>query len=637
MRRPRFIAVFALLIAAGPARAAAAEPSAFVPLGDLPGGAFVSLANDVSDDGSVVVGESEQADGREAFRWTAADGMQGLGDLPGGTFRSTAWGVSGDGSVIVGASASGFSSPSGNEAFRWESGTGLTGLGSLVGGLPTSDAFACSLDGAVVVGRASSSTSTDDGFRWTSALGMHGIGDLAGGLVMSRAEDVSDDGQVVVGIASATRGSEAFRWTGTGPVDGVIEGLGDLPGGLFASHALGVSGDGMVVVGHSSTSGGFEAFRWTRLDGMSGLGDLPGGRLDSTARDASFQGEVIVGRGWSEAGPEAFVWTEADGMRTVNALLVERGVVGMTGWTDTEANAVSDDGTVVVGHGLNPAGDTEAWLAVIDDPVEPEEALVVLKARVKGSDSSKPGIELEAVFDTRDVDDLEGPATLVIGDLVIPVQLKWKAKKRFYKGKGGGGTVIVEPSAIGSSRTEIAVSWKGDPDGLVPTGEPVPVRFVVGALDIAGSVSLQGGKFKWGGKGVLVTPNLTGVEVKLKQKNGAVRMLVDVCLAPPTEADPVPVPYPDIAVASDVAGSQKSFSVKGASAKRKGNKLVYKDDAGFKAVADYDEEELAVAIADLGLAALPTEETDVVVRFTLGDDENEVRMRVAPRRNKLQY
>ena len=42
-----------------------------VGLGDLPGGDFSSIAQDVSDDGSVVVGIGNSASGEEAFRWTS--------------------------------------------------------------------------------------------------------------------------------------------------------------------------------------------------------------------------------------------------------------------------------------------------------------------------------------------------------------------------------------------------------------------------------------------------------------------------------------------------------------------------------------------------------------------------------------
>lgn len=79
----------------------------FQGLGDLPGGAFLSLGLGVSADGSVAVGYSAGASGDEAFRWTSGGGMVGLGDLPGGSFDSQAHSTSADGSVVVGFGKSG--------------------------------------------------------------------------------------------------------------------------------------------------------------------------------------------------------------------------------------------------------------------------------------------------------------------------------------------------------------------------------------------------------------------------------------------------------------------------------------------------------------------------------------------------
>ena len=102
-----------------------------IPLGDLPGGSFASYAYGVSDDGSVLVGYSDGANGPEAYRWTQAGGMLGLGDLPGGFFSSEALGVSHDGSAVVG-----FGLNANNpEAFRWTVATGMVGLGNLPGDL----------------------------------------------------------------------------------------------------------------------------------------------------------------------------------------------------------------------------------------------------------------------------------------------------------------------------------------------------------------------------------------------------------------------------------------------------------------------------------------------------------------------
>ena len=79
---------------------ALAHPS-FQGLGELLGGDFLSVPNDVSADGSVVVG-MRGVSGAEfrAFRWTRDTGIQTLAGLS--DMRSDARGVSGDGRIIVG-------------------------------------------------------------------------------------------------------------------------------------------------------------------------------------------------------------------------------------------------------------------------------------------------------------------------------------------------------------------------------------------------------------------------------------------------------------------------------------------------------------------------------------------------------
>ena len=57
----------------------------FIPLGDLPGGAFGSNALGVSANGATVVGSSSatfQPVVDEAYRWTEATGMVDLGTTP---------------------------------------------------------------------------------------------------------------------------------------------------------------------------------------------------------------------------------------------------------------------------------------------------------------------------------------------------------------------------------------------------------------------------------------------------------------------------------------------------------------------------------------------------------------------------
>ncbi|MCH7602904.1 MAG: PEP-CTERM sorting domain-containing protein, partial [Planctomycetes bacterium] len=78
-----------------------------VGLGDFAGGVLNSFAVRMSADGSMVIGFGTSATAFEAFRWTSGEGMVslgGLGNPTGGSFSflSVANGVSADGSVVVG-------------------------------------------------------------------------------------------------------------------------------------------------------------------------------------------------------------------------------------------------------------------------------------------------------------------------------------------------------------------------------------------------------------------------------------------------------------------------------------------------------------------------------------------------------
>lgn len=374
--RPTMSRILTAIAALALTLPAAYAQAAFTGLGDLPGGDRDSKGYAVSVGGAVVVGESEVAGGRLAFRWTESDGMVSLGDFPGDPLESRANAISSDGTVVAGQGRS----DNGVEAFRWTEAEGLKALGDLTGGFHFARALYMTPDGSVVVGE-SNSAGGFEAFRWTEDTGMVGIGDLDGGFFMSQAYAVSADGRVIAGQSNSANGAEAFRWTED---EGMI-GLGDLPGGTYFSVVYAASEDGSVLAGWGQSPDGIEAFRWTEDGGMVGLGDLPGSFFHSVALAVSADGSVVVGH--SEGDPvgfHAFVWTEADGMRDLKTLLETDYGLDLGDWRLSLVYDLSDDGTALTGYGTNPSGQTEAWLvtglnlgAVSAEPPPADDALTL--------------------------------------------------------------------------------------------------------------------------------------------------------------------------------------------------------------------------------------------------------------------
>jgi uncharacterized membrane protein len=174
-----------------------------------------------------------------------------------------------------------------------------------------------------------------------------------GGYESGIAYDVTPDGSVVVGkvywrsLADYT----AFRWS---KADGAVS-LGDTFGaqavsddatrvltqqglwqdGVIQPTALfqrtNLSGDGQVLVGAKSNLAAY----WTQSTGLVELGDFAGGAISSIANAVSTDGSVIVGSGTDATGSIAFRWTAATGLQALGP---------------GSAVGVSGDGLTVVGN-----------------------------------------------------------------------------------------------------------------------------------------------------------------------------------------------------------------------------------------------------------------------------------------------
>jgi len=66
-------------------------------------------------------------------------------------------------------------------------------------------------------------------------------------------------------------------------------------------------------------------------------------------------------------GQEAFIWTAGKGIRRLQDVLVANSGMNLDGWTLGVVSGISSDGTslAMVGAGINPEGEYEAWLAVL--------------------------------------------------------------------------------------------------------------------------------------------------------------------------------------------------------------------------------------------------------------------------------
>jgi uncharacterized membrane protein len=145
----------------------------------------------------------------------------------------------------------------------------------------------------------------------------------------------------------------------------VTEDLGALPDAGVYPEAHGISGDGVVVVGRD----GEEAFRWTQASGIQILRQPNPADPNSNAEAnwASADGSLLVGDMWPKSGglpTDTLVWN-LSGAHRLRDLLVAAGVTptALQGWVLGGPGGVSADGKVVVGGGVNPSGQGEAWIA----------------------------------------------------------------------------------------------------------------------------------------------------------------------------------------------------------------------------------------------------------------------------------
>ena len=185
--------------------------------------------------------------------------------------------------------------------------------------------------------------------QWTTAPAAQGLGQIGGYGVGtgSSANDITNNGQKFVGSGCSTNNCGA---TPTGVSQAFIGTVGNTnltalgvlpkndPSVVQSSTATAIAGDGTTVIGFSTTD--------------VAILQTDGDPIPITAHTAFIWDPVLTG----------------GTMMSLKDYLVNSQGLGalLTGWKLKEATGISDDGKVIVGNGVNPQGNYEAFRVTID-------------------------------------------------------------------------------------------------------------------------------------------------------------------------------------------------------------------------------------------------------------------------------
>lgn len=314
-----------------------------------------SYADDVSDDGRVVVGYDPQS----YWYWTRETGVvQLIGQTvpPGNGVGGQAC-VTADGQYMSCSTMQG--DPLKAEGTIYDIGLTLyQAMGSM--------GFQCDAerlgiwgmtrDGQQAVGLAWEGPCDATAFSWNSSTNaLTNLGTLYF-FKPTRANAISDNGGTIAGWNDDYNGfRQGAAWV-KNAAGAYVQTNIVAPGGIKMREAGETSGNGEWVygIGTSSYSGG-AAWRWSAATGVQPVGTNPSGSVGYVT-GANFDGSKVLSFYGVFGGAGSFMWTAKTGYVSLAQLAADAGVVIPQGWTLSLPLGMSEDGLTIVGTAFGPNG-----------------------------------------------------------------------------------------------------------------------------------------------------------------------------------------------------------------------------------------------------------------------------------------
>lgn len=348
----------------------------FTALGDLDQSepeAFDSVFRAMSADGSVLVGYSDRGSSDWAWSWTEEDGLEFL-------HTGSATSVSPNGEFI-GVTWQGF--------HGMIFGPGYRRTYSDPNGFDLSHLHYLDDDGSAYF--SARRIETDEFVRYIKI-------DLSGNFDEVQSGKTSADGTRLARDIVVEENGEMIGLAVGYEEAGVTHILSNISGreGLFYDRFSDFSEDGTTLVGDSANyypygDTDFQATLWRTNGEMVTVPDLAGGSDQDWFAAVNATGTSAVGFVSGPEGREALYWSEETGPVRLLMFLESEGLA-LPGWTLSQASAISLDGRIIAGNGINPSGGTEPWVLKLDEFAPNQQPIANAGSDVRVTDSEGYGL-----------------------------------------------------------------------------------------------------------------------------------------------------------------------------------------------------------------------------------------------------